>query len=171
MIIQDATIKHKLFSIKKFFRKLNLFRLWAFILLGICLSNCSPSPTPHLTISFVTTKDLNPDIEERPSPIVISIYQLKDDTSFIGSNFSSIYDKDESLLGSNLIRKREIELKPSQTYTLEDNLDKGTKFLGFIAAFRNINQAQWRQVIEITEDTTSNLKIKVDANKISILSD
>lgn len=135
-----------------------------FLLLAIFISSCSPSADNTLTLNFITTDDLNPDVEGRPSPIVIFIYQLKNKDYFISKDFLSLYEND--LLGADMISKREVEIKPSQTYKFQDTLEKNTKFLGVIAAYRNINQAHWRKVIPINVNENSEFTFKFDSKKI-----
>ncbi len=135
-----------------------------FLLLAVFISSCSPSADNTLTLNFITTEDLNPDVEGRPSPIVIFIYQLKNKDYFISKDFLSLYEND--LLGDDMISKREVEIKPSQTYKFQDTLEKVTKFVGVIGAYRNINQAHWRQVIPINENENSEFTFKFNSKKI-----
>jgi len=79
-----------------------------FLLAGCAaLMACStppPKPQPvNLKLNITASADVNPDAQNRPSPVVIRIYQLKDDAAFKGADFFALYDKEEATLAAALV--------------------------------------------------------------------
>lgn len=96
---------------------------------------------------------LNPNINNQPSPVVVTFYQLKSPSAFNQANFFALYNDPVKVLGNDLLDKREIELRPEQTLELKQNLAPNTAYIGVIAAYRNLEQAHWRQLIQIDPDS------------------
>ena len=53
----------------------------------------------------------------------------------------------------------QLELRPGQTLSLKLSIDPESRFVGILAAYRDLDQAQWRRVqaIRIGERVTANL--------------
>jgi type VI secretion system protein VasD len=98
-------------------------------------------------MTIVAGKDANPDGGGRPSPVVVRIYQLKTDGAFNAADFDALYDDDQKALGIELISRDEFVLAPAEKRTLDVAVASETRFVGAIAAFRDIRNAQWRALI------------------------
>lgn len=88
--------------------------------------------------------DANPDATGRPSPVVVRVYQLRTDASFNGAEFFALFDDDRKVLGSELISRDEFVLAPQERRTLDVIVSDQARFVGAIAAFRDIRNSQWR---------------------------
>jgi len=88
--------------------------------------------------------DANPDATGRPSPVVVRVYQLKTDASFNGAEFFALFDDDKKVLGAELISRDEFVLTPAERRTIEVVVSDETRFVGAIAAYRDIGHSQWR---------------------------
>ncbi|MGA2708484.1 MAG: type VI secretion system lipoprotein TssJ [Steroidobacteraceae bacterium] len=119
-------------------------------LLAACaaLAACaSPPPKPQpitAKLSIVVSADVNPDAQNRPSPIVIRIYQLKDDAAFKDADFFGLYDKEEATLAAALVSRVEFELAPGERRNVDFSMSLDARFIGVIAAYRDIRGAAWR---------------------------
>ena len=109
------------------------------------------APVAALAKSGATAKtlitvaaDVNPDSGGRASPVVVRIYQLKEQGAFAASDFFAIYDNESATLGGGLIGREEYVLNPGEQRELELKLDKDAKFLGAVAAYRDIRNSKWR---------------------------
>lgn len=117
----------------------------------ILLSGCANPTTIPLTTNIQSVYYLNPNTYNRPSPIIIVLYQLKNASSFKQANFYSIYNNASKTLENSLIDKEQIEIKPNQIKNLKIHLSTKANYVGIIAAYRNINRAQWRRIIEVPQ--------------------
>ena len=133
-------------------------------------------PIPDsLTISINSAADLNPDSEGRPSPIVLRIYELSDAKLFKEKDFFDIFDNDKESLAESLVKLNELELNPNESRKLDIRLNSSTKYMGFLAAYRDIDAAKWREIAALTSKKPSGIPIygtrgfTVDLNKNKIV--
>jgi type VI secretion system protein VasD len=121
--------------------------------LAITLVACAPSPPKDLNVSgtIVAAADVNPDPEGRPSPIVVRVYQLQSSAKFNNADFFALYDDATAALGADMIAFDEFTLRPGQSLQYAAQFKPNAKFIGVIAAFRDINGAQWRADLELPE--------------------
>ena len=140
--------------------------VWILAVAGVA-SACAKAPPPKppdtpLTIAAAPTAkvkapltiavsaDANPDSSGRPSPVVVRVYQLKTDAAFTGADFFALFNDDQMVLGQELISRDEFTLSPSERKTMDVTLAADTRFVGAIAAFRDIRNAQWRVLVPAT---------------------
>ncbi|NOR69502.1 MAG: type VI secretion system lipoprotein TssJ [Methylomarinum sp.] len=138
-----------------------------FILSGCGIFGGTSEPiTLNLTIS--ASKKLNPDIEKRASPIVIRIYQLTQIDTFNNSDFFALYENDQSILAKDLKYREEIEIKPGQSSIKTLEINSTSKYIAVLAAFRDLDRAQWKSFLEIDPLNLQSLKIELGEFKVII---
>ena len=98
-------------------------------------------------MTIAASADANPDSSGRPSPVVVRVYQLKTDAAFTASEFFPLFDDEQKVLGAELISRDEFVLAPAEQRTIDVALSGETRYLGAIAAFRDIRNAQWRVLV------------------------
>jgi type VI secretion system protein VasD len=126
---------------------------------GACAKAPPPPAVPPLTIAappeaktkasmtLAASADTNPDGTGRASPVVVRVYQLKTDAAFKGAEFFALFDDDQKVLGQELISRDEFVLAPSEKRTIDVAVSRDTRFVGAVAAFRDIRNAQWRGLV------------------------
>lgn len=131
------------------------------------LSACSSTAKVNIIETSVQAASfLNPNIYNQTSPIVISIYQLKSPTTFQQANFLALSMDPIKTLGEDLLDKTELEIQPETKQEFFQNLSFDTKYIGLLAAFRDPEKSQWRQLISIKSDKNIKLKINLQTLKI-----
>ena len=123
--------------------------IWA-IAVVLVTSACAKGgpPKPSKTrVALSASNDVNPDGSGKPSPVVVRLYQLKGDAAFNGAEFFALYDDEMKVLGPELIGREEYVLTPSEARTVEVAVSGATRFVGVIAAFRDIRNSQWRVIV------------------------
>lgn len=105
-----------------------------------------PKPAPA-ALTIAASADTNPDATGRPSPVVVRVYQLKGDAAFTGAEFFPLFDDDQKVLGAELISRDEYVLAPSEKRIIEVAVSDDARFVGAIAAFRDIRNAEWRVLV------------------------
>lgn len=125
-----------------------------------------------------TAEDLNPDYQGRPSPVNLIIFALKAAEGFQNADFFSLYDPESGVLGGDLIERNQMLLKPGEVRPYEAEFDKEVSYLGIVAAYRDIQNAEWRGLVELPEKKLKDkilffkkkkLTIQVDALAVSIV--
>jgi type VI secretion system protein VasD len=115
----------------------------------VTIACASAPPKPARTrLTVAATADTNPDANGRPSPVVVRVYQLKADTAFNAAEFFALFDDEMKVLGPDLIGRNEYTVAPSERRTLEMDVSADAKFVGIIAAYRDIRNAQWRTIVQ-----------------------
>jgi len=103
-----------------------------------------------LELNVIAKDDINPDDSERASPLVIRLYELKDNKKFEGMEFYDIYLNDKKILGKNLIDKHKLKhFVPDTKRKKQFVLNKKTKYVGLFAEFSNYKDSEFRAVVEI----------------------
>jgi type VI secretion system protein VasD len=151
----------------------------AFLLVtyGALVGCSSPPPKPpqpvNVKLTLAASPDVNPDGQNRPSPIVVRIYQLKDDTGFKDADYFALYDKEAATLAAALVSRVEFELAPGEKRTADYAVSPDTRYIGVAAAYRDIRNAQWRAQSGTTEKGVADLikksqiQIAVDRARVS----
>ena len=130
---------------------------------GACSSKMFADKPPKIAIRINASSDLNPDLQGRPSPLVVRIYALKSNDVFMNADFFSLYEQDESILGDAIIERKELEILPGQHITIEKReYTLETRYIGVIAAYRDLDNAIWRASTETRPDETSDININLE---------
>lgn len=115
--------------------------------LVLCITGCGskpPKPPPPTKAALVVAADVNPDVAGRPSPIVVRLYQLKEEGAFNSASYFALTDTEQATLGPSLVSREEYELKPGETRELTLKIPPEARYLGAIAGFRNLNNSKWK---------------------------
>jgi type VI secretion system protein VasD len=114
--------------------------LWLFA----ALSGCASPPKPiisTLQISVEAAADTNPDARRRASPITVRVYALKTLGAFESADFFSLFEKDQAILGAEVVAREELLLRPGETKVLNLKLGSEAKSIAYFAAFRDLEKA------------------------------
>jgi len=127
-------------------RARSLAGTFAAVLVMVSCATAPPKPS-KATVTLAASKDTNPDASGRASPVVVRVYQLKTDAVFAGADFFALFDDDQKVLGQELIGRDEFVVTPAENRIVEVAVAKTARFVGVVAAFRDIRNAQWRVVV------------------------
>ena len=97
-----------------------------------------------LQVTLVTTDDVNPDARGRASPLSVRILELRSRSGFDAADFFSLYDRDQATLGTELLAKEQYILRPNDTQGYTRKAHAETRFLGVVAAYRDLEGSTWR---------------------------
>lgn len=122
-----------------------------------------PETKTRSAMTLTASADTNPDASGRPSPIVVRVYQLKTDAAFKGADFFALFDDDMKVLGPELITRDEYVLAPSEKRRIDVIVSSETRFVGALAAFRDIRNAQWRGLVPTPK---ANLSVSVERARL-----
>lgn len=123
----------------------------------------------EIEAEMIAKADVNPDYDGQPSPLVVRMYQLSSPTAFKNAGFFALYDGDVATLGNDMTGKEELELRPGQTLEIEREFAPETRFVGFMASYRDIDNAKWRAVAELPQGETTDLVIEFRRLEVEIV--
>ena len=132
-------------------------KILSLAIVAVALASCSGAPEAKLYLN--SAQYLNPNINGRPSPVVLSVYELKSAYAFKQASYYALTSNLAKTLGPNLIDKQTIEIRPNSSKSFTQDLSPNTHYIGLIAGYRNIDQSTWRQVIPVT---AGKKKIKIN---------
>jgi len=126
-----------------------------------------PDPTT-MQVYLVASKDSNSSSGGGALPVVVRLYELKSTGAFLGADFFSLYDLEGDILGAELVAKEAVTLAPGQAKRLEKAVAADSAFLGVLAAFRDIDRAQWRDFAVLKQNHANQVTVKVSADSITV---
>lgn len=142
------------------------------ILLSACaalLWGCAsgPKPTP-VDIQLAGAATVNPDSRNRPSPVMVRVYELKTPAAFESADFFSLFDKDRETLAADMNARDEFVLQPGQTLSLKRLAKPDTRFIAVLAAYRDLERSRWRAVTALDPGKSQVVNITAGARAVEI---
>lgn len=132
-------------------------RFKSFTLLAVLalLSACSAlSPYSELTkldLDLQASDQLNPDLDGRPSPVVLRLLELKHPVAFENADFFSLYERARETLALDMVASEELEIRPGERRELKLSIDKDSRYVALLAAYRDLPETRWRYVIAVPD--------------------
>jgi len=152
-----------------------LLAMVALVSLAACGGKVKPPPEIHLKIQFVASGTINPDPSGRPSPVALSVLQLKSPDAFMIADYFAASNPTNPALMPDVVGREQTTLQPGETKELPIKVDMSATRIGVIAAFRDIEHAAWRAEIALpvppknaSGPVDMKLTVHVDALKVSI---
>jgi type VI secretion system protein VasD len=137
------------------------------ICLAVILAACGKSPT-LISAALQATTSINPDARNRPSPVVIRVYELKTPAAFESADFFSLFDKDQATLGADMVAREEFTMRPGDSKNINRELKPDTRFIAVFAGFREVEKSTWRAVMPLTIGQKNTVQISLDARAVSL---
>lgn len=133
--------------------------------LGLLASCSSLSPYSHVTklnLKLTGSDQLNLDLNGRPSPIVVRLLELKHPVAFESADFFSLYERAKDSLVPDLVTSEEIELRPGETVDLKLSVEQGSRYVGVLAAYRDLPETRWRYTVPIVPMEVTDVDLILD---------
>ena len=141
----------------------------------LALAGCSAlSPYSDMTkldLRLSGSEQLNPDLNGRPSPIVLRLIELKHPVAFESADFFSLYQRPKEALSPDMVTSEEFELRPGEHRELKLSVQQGSRYVGVLAAYRDLPESNWRVVIPLQEQERNSAELVLDAQGIKALDD
>lgn len=165
-------------SVINFKRESNFASLGFVLLAAILLlanTEAQAAKTVKVKTSVTAVENLNPDYQGRPSPVNIIVFQLVSADAFEQADFFSLFDPEAAVLGGDMLVRTQILLQPGEEREWVAEFQKETRFVGVIAAYRDIENAQWRSSMELPKKgligrffKKNKLRITVDTLAVTV---
>ena len=139
------------------------------IALMVLLSACGGTPKREgIDMQVSTTMDVNPDMQGRPSPIILYILELSSTERFNRLDYMSLTHPSGTALGPELLGKNQLVLQPGERRELPLELNPLTTSIGLVAGYRNIDNATWRTNVPINQGDTKSISVTLEQQQIVI---
>ena len=130
----------------------------------LTLVSCASAPKPtQVAATLEASADVNPDTRKRASPLVIRVYELKSGAAFGSADFVSLYERDQATLAAEMGAREEFVRRPGETRNWEKMTAPDTKYIGVLGAYRDIERARWKSIVELKPGVKNVIAIRADA--------
>jgi type VI secretion system protein VasD len=124
----------------------------------------------EVEVKFFVKADINPDDNNRPSPLVVRIYELAATETFTQANFRDLFLNDKEVLGGDFIKVHKLKpLVPGVDRNDYFKLKEGTAFVGLFAEFNQYKDADFRIVIPVDEYLTTRQDVRLTYKSMVLL--
>ena len=136
-------------------------------LCGLILTACSSTPDPTLLdLTLTASADLNPDLTNRPSPMVIKLVELKSHTTFENADYFALSANTKSVLGPDYVAEEMMPVRPGEIKKFKLRLHSESRFIGVLAEYRALDNAVWRYVIQPKKEDFSDIRLALTQDAI-----
>ncbi len=142
--------------------------LAALLVAAALLSACASKPPKPASVTgtIQASPQVNPSASNRPSPLLVRVYELKSASAFNAADFMSLYQRDQASLAADMLAKEEFTMSPGETKSFAKTLAPDTRFIGVVGAYRDLEHAKWRSVVPIVPNQAQ--KVTVTAGELAI---
>ena len=128
-----------------------------FALLGLLLSCAKPPPpaVPEkcppqtISLSFLASKRINPTPEGQPRPVVVRLYELKQDARLLNATFEQVWHEDKATLADDLVKVTEVQVYPAQRADLKVDRTDPVNHLAAVALFQSPKGRSWLSLVDL----------------------
>ncbi len=106
----------------------------------------------EIRATIYPAQNVNPNIDGRPSPVELRLYQLRSATAFLASDFFSVFARDDQILAEDLLAREEFQLLPGRTEYYQAKRADGARFVAVFVAYRDYNRSHWRAIVALPDD-------------------
>ena len=147
-------------------RRITLAMLASLLVLGGCSALSPYSKLTKLDLELHGSDRLNPDLNGRPSPIVLRLLELKHPVAFENGDFFALYQRPKEALAP--VTSEELELRPGESRELKLSVQDGSRYVGVLAAYRDLPEASWRYVIAVPPQERTRIALSLDERGIAL---
>ncbi|NRF67183.1 type VI secretion system lipoprotein TssJ [Aquincola sp. S2] len=105
-----------------------------------------------LRLAIRAERSLNTDRAQTPASLALRVYLLRDAVAFQRASFDALYEHDEATLGSALLKRESLHLRPGESRELVLSLGDDARLVAVFAAYRELERNQWRSVLPLPAD-------------------
>jgi type VI secretion system protein VasD len=153
---------------------LDFFKKMSVVYLCVFLTACGATTENNVDFSYLisASSDINPDIEGRPSSVIVRVYQLANKINFENANYNELFESDHNALGTEFITLNEYFVDPGSKNDIELKISENTKYIGVVVGYRSVEMVTWRTVMSVPEKSffsDSGLEIKVEKLSVRVI--
>ena len=148
-------------------RSSSLLRLFLAMVCCGMLSAC----TPFMNLSVASQPNVNPDFSGRPSPVIVKMYELRQNVAFNAADFLPLFETPLQVLGADLIAVDELVFIPGEARKVKYELDRNTQYIGLVAGFRQMERGVWRVIKPVDSESKNWIAMELSDTSIILVPD
>lgn len=125
-----------------------------------------------LKLSFHAGDDINPDQNNRASPVIIRLYELSSTSVFDKADFVDLYERDAELLRNGLIAKQTFQpMVPGERREERLVLNPGTTHVALYAEFSRYQGSSYKLLVPVTQNNVfrTAVAVQISGNHIALI--
>lgn len=126
----------------------------------------SKTPRP-VTVAIGASSDINPGPSANAAPVSVQVFMLRSPGRFQSLDYFQLRDGAANALGSDLVDRQSISVTPGGSASVSLNTAAvvgQAGYVGVIAGFRQIDNAQWRAVTTASPGSS----VQVSLSRLSV---
>ena len=140
----------------------------------VFLTACGSTSENNVDFKYLisASSDINPDIEGRPSSVIVRVYQLTNKINFENATYDELFQSNHNALGTEFITLNEYFVDPSTTNEVELKISENAKYIGVVVGYRSVDMVTWRTVKTVPEESFwrgSGLEIKIEKLSVRVI--
>jgi type VI secretion system protein VasD len=127
-------------------------------LLWGCGSDEPPPPPPPPTVVSLTLRaapDVNQTEGGEARPVSVRVFRLASVDDFLERGFFELDSDSQAVLGGDLIAEDTFTLAPGAVQVYQRQFEEDARFVAIMAAYRNIDSANWRGIFDVPRNQTT----------------
>ena len=141
------------------------------ILVLFCMAMAAGCSKPRVELAVASQPNVNPDHSSRPSPVIVKVYELRNDLAFKQAEFTTLFDTPLQVLGADLIAADEVVFIPGEARRIAYQPNPSTRFVGVVAGFRQMDRALWRVIKPVDPEEENWLAFELNDATIIVVPD
>ena len=153
---------------------LDFFKKMSVVCMCLFLTACSSTTENNVDFRYLisASSDINPDIEGRPSSVIVRVYQLTNKINFENANYNELFESNHNALGTEFITLNEYFVDPNSMNDVDLKISENAKFIGVVVGYRSVDMVTWRTIKAVPEKSFwrgSGLEIKVEKLSVRVI--
>jgi type VI secretion system protein VasD len=103
-----------------------------------------PCDIQIVTLNIYAADNINPNDAGNPRPVLVRLYQLKNDVRMDNATYDEIYLKDKDTLADDLLKVDELEIYPNDLVQVKFERMKEASVLAGVALFHSPKGTSWK---------------------------
>ncbi|MNJ16597.1 Type VI secretion lipoprotein [compost metagenome] len=139
------------------------------------LQGCQRPAEPQAPVSFTPVKsllletalDVNPNLYGRPSPVVLTVYQLSDAEAFMHADPAQLASATPPQEAAWLAQ-RSFQLSPGESRVYHFEPDAELRLLGVVVHYRDLDNSHWRATQVFEPRSPEALRVSLAREQVTI---
>lgn len=136
-------------------RVVSLASLPALVTFVACAGAVPPPEAPKkcppqtVTLSLLASPSINPTSNGAARPVVVRVYQLKNDSRLFNAAFEDVWHDDKTTLGDDIVKIDEVEVYPATRADVKFERTEPVQHVAAVALFQEPKGRSWFSIFDL----------------------
>jgi type VI secretion system protein VasD len=106
-------------------------------------------PPQTISLSFLASRQINPTPEGQSRPVVVRVYELKEDARLMNASFDQVWHDDKATLAEDVVKVQEVQVYPARRADLKIDRTDPVNHIAVVALFQAPKSRSWVSEIDL----------------------